>query len=112
MNETLPRGMVARLTQVATEWVAWAERHPQATLADQEAAVLGVVRHALPDLLAALLPLCTRELRLPGAGQRQCCPRCSTTCGVQEWRPRTVATVCGPVHFERPWYRCRGCGES
>ena len=112
MNETLPRGMVARLTQVATDLVVWAQRHPQATLADQEAAVLGVMRQALPDLLAALLPLCTRELRLPGAGQRQCCPGCGAPCGVQEWRPRTVATVCGLVHFERPWYRCRGCGES
>jgi len=109
MNQTLPESMVARLTQVGTDLVAWAQRHPEATLAAQEAFVLELLRGVAPDLLTALLPLAVRELRLPAAGQRQACPGCGASWGVQEWRERLVRTRCGAVRYERPWYWCRRC---
>lgn len=112
MDETLPRPMVARVLQLAADLTVWAQRHPDATLAEQEQAVLGLVRAALPDLLTITLPLCTRGLRLPQQDRRGPCPGCGKACGAQEWRERRLLTVCGPVHFERPWYRCRRCKKS
>lgn len=109
MNQTLPESMVARLIQVGTDLVAWAQRHPEATLAVQEEEVLALLRGVAPDLLTALLPLAVRELRLPVAGQRQACPACGARRGVQEWRERRVRTRCGEVRYERPWYWCRRC---
>lgn len=112
MDETLPRPMVARVLQLATDLTVWAQRHPDAALAEQEQAVLELVRAALPDLLTIMLPLCTRGLRLPQRDRGAPCPGCGKACGAQEWRGRRLATVCGPVHFERPWYRCRRCKKS
>lgn len=109
MSQTLPEGIVTRVTGLVTDLVTWAQRHPGATLAEQEALVLNLLRGLAPDLLAALLPLTVRELRLPLAGQGQACPQCGARCGVQEWRPRVVATRCGEVRYERPWYWCRAC---
>ena len=112
MSETFPGAIVARLMRLGDEVVVWAQRHPGAELAEQEEALLGLMRAALPDVLEAMLPLCLRELQLPAAGRPQACPQCGTTCGVQEWRERMVATRCGRVQFERPWYLCRGCRQG
>lgn len=109
MNQTLPESMVARLTQVATDLVAWAQEHPAATLAAQEEVVVRLLRRVAPDLLGALLPLAVRELSLPAAGQRQACPGCGIRRGVQEWRERRIRTRCGEVRYTRPWYWCRRC---
>jgi hypothetical protein len=109
MSQTLPQGIVTRVTALVTDLVTWAQRHPEASLAEQEAQVLHLLRELAPDLLLALLPLSVRELHLPVAGQRQECPQCRARCGVQEWRPRVVATRCGEVRYERPWYWCRAC---
>ena len=109
MTQTLPEGIVTRVTALVTDLVTWAQRHPGATLAEQEALVVSLLHGFAPDLLLALLPLTVRELRLPLAGQRQACPQCRGRCGVQEWRPRVILTCCGEVRYERPWYWCRGC---
>jgi hypothetical protein len=42
--------------------------------------------------------------------QRQPCPGCGTRRRPRrQWRRRTVQTVCGPLHYERPYYWCSAC---
>jgi hypothetical protein len=43
---------------------------------------------------------------------RLACPACGTRTRVQAWRARTVQTVLGPIHFDRPWYVCGTCEHS
>ena len=54
MSEALPNAMVPRLTQLASDLAVWAQQHRDAPLAEQEQAVLELVRAALPDLQARL----------------------------------------------------------
>ena len=112
MSEALPLAIVACLTRLATDLAHWATDHRDAPLAEQEQAVLDLVRAALPDLLSAVLPLCTSALTLPVAGLRQRCPICDQRRGLLDWRWRQVLTVCGMVRFERPYYYCRKCREA
>lgn len=109
MSEALPPTILACVTQLAQECMAWIHAHRDAPLAEQEAAVLAAVRRAQSRLLAAVLPLCTRALTFPEAGRRQPCPDCGVRLGSHQWRTRRVRTVCGPVAFERPYYYCRPC---
>ena len=109
MSEALPTAMVARLTRLAGDLHQWAQAHPDVPLAEQEQAVLGLVRSALPDLLAAVLSVCTSALRWPSGGHPQSCPRCARRWGSQDWRRRRVLTVCGPIAFTRPYHYCRHC---
>ncbi|HET8646062.1 MAG TPA: hypothetical protein VFO85_11255 [Vicinamibacteria bacterium] len=109
MHEAIPAEIVTRVLALAEELTTWARAHRDASLAEQEAAVLGAVRVALPDLLSALVRLSTSALDPALAGVRRRCPRCGTRARVDQWRIRRVRTVCGPIAIARPWYRCRSC---
>ena len=109
MNETLPETMIAVLEELGRQLVAMTKERRGAALAELEARVLGAVREVLPDLLGEVVRASIRELQPPACHWRQSCPRCARSVGVQSWRPRTVRTICGELHFERPWYSCRAC---
>jgi hypothetical protein len=106
VSEALPSGMVAVLARLGEELVRWAQAHRESTLAEQEQAVLGLVRHALPALLTVVLAESTSGLHPATARLRPVCPRCGARARVQSWRRRQVLTVCGPISFDRPWYVC------
>ena len=112
MSEALPLAIVPRLTRLAADLATWAQQHRDAPLAEQEQAVLALVQAALPDLLTAVLPLCTSALSLPVATLRQPCPQCGKRRSPLDWRSRLVATICGLVRFERPYYYCRKCRQG
>src|SRR5207247_2007519 len=78
MTPTLSERIVACLLGLAKRIEAWAEAHPDAPLAEQAWAVLGLVRAALPALLEAVLLACTPGLSEPGLSARQPCPGCGT----------------------------------
>lgn len=109
MREAIPRAIVARLLALAEELTTWADEHRDATLAEQEGAVLAMVRATLPDLLGALVRLTSSALDPGVGGVRRRCPRCGRRARVDQWRTRHVRTVCGPIAIARPWYRCRSC---
>src|SRR5207245_1985215 len=109
MAPTLSERIVACLLGLAKRIEAWAEAHPDAPLAEQEWAVLGLVRAALPALLAAVLLACTPGLSEPGLSARQPCPGCGKGRRPLGRRGRTVLTVCGAVTFARAYYYCREC---
>jgi hypothetical protein len=108
-QEALPTAILARLTQLGADLLAWAQQHADAPLAQQEQAVLGLLRAAAPDLLSGMLVHCTRALSVPVAGLRHPCPQCGKQQGSHDWRERQVETVCGTVRYERPYYYCRSC---
>jgi hypothetical protein len=109
MAPTLSERIVACLLGLAKRIEAWAEAHPDAPLAEQEWAVLGLVRAALPALLEAVLLACTPGLSEPGLSARQPCPGCGKGRRPLGRRGRTVLTVCGAVTFARAYYYCREC---
>src|SRR5207253_2841269 len=98
-----------RLTRLAADLMEWTQQHADAPLAQQEQAVLGLLRAAAPDLLSAVLAEGTGALTVPVAGLRQPCPQCGKRQGSQDRRERQVQTVCGVVRYERPYYYCRSC---
>lgn len=106
--ETLPATIVAQVNALGHALNAVASQHREGDLATLEAATLDVIREAMPHLLEAVLTESTESLRTPGARQRAC-PGCGKRVGVQNWRARTLTTVCGPITRERPWYRCQTC---
>lgn len=111
-HEALPNSILPRLTRLAADLTEWAQQHHDAPLAEQEQAVLGLLRDAAPDLLGGVVAQCTRALSVPVAGLRQMCPHCGKRRGSQDWRRRQVATVCGTVRYERPYYYCRSCRQG
>jgi hypothetical protein len=112
MAEALPSRIVARVLTLAEELQAIGQRQRDASLADHEAAVLAVVRAALPALLTAVVEAATSALDPGVATVRRRCPRCGGRVRVDSWRPRQVRTVCGPIRLRRPWYTCRPCGHG
>jgi hypothetical protein len=89
---------------------AWVREHPDATLAEQEEALLGLVRQALPGLMRAVLYAGTSALTGPAAEARQPCPGCGKGRRPHEReKPRAVLTACGAVTFARPYYYCGRC---
>jgi hypothetical protein len=94
---------------MAEALTTWAVHHRDASLAEQEQAVLAEVRTVLPDLLGALVRLTSSALDPGVGGVRHRCPRCGTRARVDQWRTRRVRTVCGLIPISRPWYRCRSC---
>jgi Uncharacterised protein family (UPF0236) len=110
--EALPVGILPRLTALAAELEALARRQRDAPLAAQEAAVLGAVRAALPDLLTAVVEAATSALDPGVARVRRRCPRCTRRARVDGWRARRMRTTCGPIALQRPWYVCRPCGRG
>lgn len=109
MSEALSPSILSRLTELATELMSWSQDHRDASLADQEQAVLEAVRGVLPDLLGMVLKECTSAIRLPLAQWRQPCPCCRQRRGLHQWRERQLITICGSIRFERPYYYCRTC---
>src|SRR5262245_47603998 len=109
MAPTLSGRIVACLLGLAKRIEAWAEAHPDAPLAEQEWAVLELVRASLPGLLEAVLLACTPALSEPGLSARQACPGCGRGRRPHGRRGRAVLTVCGAVAYERAYYYCREC---
>jgi hypothetical protein len=110
--DTLPATMVAELDALGRALMTWAQRHRDASLAEQEQGVLEHLRQAAPGLLHAVLMAATatldaRQPRLP-----EPCPDCGTRTRGHGWRPRRWITRCGIVALERPWYRCPSCGHG
>jgi len=101
--------MLARLSALGAERARWAQGHRDARLAEQEQAVLGAVRAALPDLLGAVVRLSVTTLDPGVARVRRRCPACGGRTRVPSWRPRQVRSICGPLRISRPWYHCRRC---
>jgi hypothetical protein len=104
--------MIAQLETLGAALGTIMQEQRDASLATLEQAVLGAVRAILPALLGEVVRGSTRALQPPQAYWRQPCPHCGRRVGVQSWRPRTVQTVCGLLHWERPWYHCRPCGHG
>jgi hypothetical protein len=109
VTEALPEGIVARLNELGAELAAWAQAHRGGDLAADEHGVLAAARRALPGLLAVVVRLATPGLDGRHAPLGAACPGCGARRKARGWRPRSVLTTCGPLGFERPWYRCRRC---
>lgn len=109
MPSTLPVAIVAQLEVLGAALVRCVQEQHEATLTDQEAAVLAAVRTALPGLLGAVIRLATPDLDPSIATVRRRCPRCDRLVRMQSQRERTVQTTCGPLTFTRPWYACAAC---
>lgn len=113
MSATLPRPIVTCLDELGQALAAYVETHRDAPLATLEQGVLDAVRAVLPKLLGAVVQETTRALDPAQPRVREACPECGTRREPRhQWRPRTVRTVCGPLHFERPQYRCRPCQQT
>jgi hypothetical protein len=113
MVEPLPTSsIIAQATRLGQALEALATAHRDASLATLELAVLQEVRAALPSLLTGVVEANQRSLQPPQAYQRQPCPRCGQPVGVENWRARTVQTVCGTLSWTRPWHHCRACHQG
>lgn len=109
MSEARPNPIVRVAEELAHRLLALTQREVDASLAVLEEEVRTAALAALPALLEAVVRLSQRSLRPSGPARRWPCPTCSTPCGVQSWRPRTVTTVCGRLTVERPWCLCQAC---
>ena len=106
MVEVHPTPIVGILEQLGHTLQLLAQREVDAPLAVLEMGVLEAVRAVQAELLGAVLRLSQRSLWPSGATRQWPCPHCGDRHGAQSWRPRTVATVCGQLSFERPWCVC------
>lgn len=112
MSEARPNPIVRVLEELTHALLAVTQREVDAPLAVLEQEVLAAVQTVLPALLSAVVRLSQRSLWRSGATRHWSCPSCGEQCGVQSWRPRTVTTVCGRLHWERPWCHCGPCGRG
>ena len=113
MRDALPAPMVAPLEELGAALDQWVQTHPDASLATHEAGVLAAVRRVLPGLLGAVVQASTTALAPAQQRLREPCPDCGTRREARhQWRARTVQTVCGPLRYERPRYRCRPCRQE
>ena len=110
MPEALPAPIVACLDELGQALTQWVQTHRDATLATHEQAVLDTVRAVLPALLTAVVQQSTTALAPAQQRRREPCPTCGTRREARhQWRGRKLQTVCGPLRYERPRYRCRPC---
>lgn len=113
MSNALPASIVACLDQLGQALEEWVRTHRDTALTTHEAGVLEAVRGVLPALLGAVVQESTTALAPGQRRVRESCPQCGTRREARtQWRPRTVQTVCGPLHYERPRYRCRPCAQQ
>lgn len=113
MADALPAPIVASLDELGAALGAWVQTHRDASLATHEAGVLAAVRRVLPALLGAVVQASTPALAPAQQRLRESCPDCGTRRDARhQWRARTVQTVCGPLRYERPRYRCRPCRQE
>jgi hypothetical protein len=97
--------------EVEAALAAWHAAHPDAPLAELEAAVEAQVSrlrtHLLRERVAAVA---TRE---PPEGARPACPQCGTPLQRRGRRARALtARGGGTVRVERPYYGCPACGTG
>jgi hypothetical protein len=101
------------LEELGQALVAWGRAHRDAPLATHEQGVLEAVRAVLPVLLSVVVQQSTTTLAPAQQRQRERCPHCGTRREARHgWRRRTVQTICGPLRYERPRYRCRPCRQE
>jgi hypothetical protein len=101
--------MIAQLEALGVALQAIAKENRDAPLKTLEEAVLEEVRTILPRLLEGVIQASASNLQEPESYWQQRCPNCGERTPAQSWRKRTVATICGSVNFERPWFVCRHC---
>lgn len=113
MAETLPAPIVAGLEELGQALQQWLQTHRDVTLATHEQGVREAVRRVLPALLGAVVQASTTALAPAQQRVRTPCPTCGTRREARhQWRGRMVKTVCGPMRYERPRYRCRPCRQE
>ena len=113
MSRTLPEKIVAVVEALAEDLADWCVAGRDRTLAEHEAAVLERVRAVLPLLLRAVVEQATSGLDARLARAREACPGCGRKVEPHgRPRRRQLATQCGPVTLERPWYHCWSCGHG
>jgi hypothetical protein len=113
MGRTLPEKIVAVVEALAEDLADWCVAGRDRTLAEHEEAVLERVRQVLPQLLGAVVEQATSGLDPRLARAREGCPGCGQKVGPHgRPRRRQLATQCGTVTLERPWYHCWACGRG
>lgn len=113
MSRTLPEKIVAVVEALAEDLADWCVEGRDRTLAAHEEAVLARVRAVLPLILRAVVEHATSGLDVRLSRARDACPRCERKVGPHgKPRQRQVATQCGTVTLERPWYHCASCGHG
>lgn len=101
--------MIAHLETLGTRLLAVAREHRDEPLAVLEKEVLEAVRSVLPRLLEEVVKASTTSLRPVQSHWQERCPECEQSVEEQNWRERSVTTVCGKITFERPWFVCEHC---
>lgn len=114
MHQPLPAAMLAQLHTLGTALWEVADRQADCSLAAQEAALLAIVRQALPGLLQWLVREASSGLNpaRPLVGVRCPAAACGQRLVVRRWRTRTVQSTCGRLTVSRPWYHCRRCRQG
>jgi YgiT-type zinc finger domain-containing protein len=105
-----PRGPEAGAwTEVEAALAAWHAAHPDAPLAEIEAAVEEQVNRLRTQLLRERVAAVAAQE--PPAGDPPTCPACGTPLQRRGRRARTLtARGGGTLHVERPYYACPACG--
>ncbi len=104
--------MIAHLDTLGTKLVAVTREHRDDSLAVLEKEVLEVVRSVLPRLLEEVVKMSTTSLQPAQSHWQERCPKCQQAVEEQNWRDRSVTTVCGKITFERPWFVCEHCHKG
>ncbi len=112
MNEALPSGIVAHAEALVRQLTAFGREHRDASLGELERGVLDLLRQSLPEFLGEVIKLSASGLDPSLSRRPERCPSCDERTAVQSWRTRQVLSICGRVHFERPWHVCRRCGKG
>jgi YgiT-type zinc finger domain-containing protein len=88
----------------------WHAAHPDATLAEMEAAVEEQLTRLRTHLLQARLTAGTAEA---AETERPRCPQCGTPLQRRGRRRRTLTgRGGGALHLDRPYYECPACGSG
>jgi hypothetical protein len=111
-SHAIPESIVAALQELAEDLATWCAEGRDRDLAAHEQAVLERVRRALPRLLGAVVGAATSGLDPRLVRARQSCPGCGRKAVPRDWRGRQVATQCGTLDLERPWYHCPACARG
>ena len=104
----LPEPIVAPVRELAQALSGWAAEHPDGTLGELEAGLLGAWWAVAPRVLEGLI--LTTQRSLDGRQRRgRAAPRCARKVTVKAWRSRRVTTACGPLRYVQPWAHCPRC---
>src|SRR5574340_1499638 len=101
--------MIAQLEAFAADLLTLVKENRESSLATYEAEMLKLAREYIRRLLQEAVKANTTRLRAGLSRQHEPCPTCGQPVKVHSWRSRSVATTCGPITFERPWFVCPGC---